>query len=203
MRTSFSSPGLLRSLSAVAQILVLLAPAFSLAEADRSLDFDNELSIGLVHPYVLLELWRVLALALTWVLFHRFSQDKHSIPGYQIFGDPQILSDRLVLTPPSPGNQRVGLYTVKASPYKEWSVDIDFRTSGGERPGGSFHFWYTAGGASGKGGLESVYTSKPFDGLALVVDSYGGVGLARFLGLLSYLEGADWVEYRLEAFAGT
>jgi mannose-binding lectin 1 len=105
----------------------------------------------------------------------RFSQDRHTIRGYQIFGDPQILSDRLVLTPPSPGNQRVGLYTNKPNPYNEWSVDIDFRTSGGERPGGSFHFWYTAGGASGKGGLESVYTSKPFDGLALVVDSYGGV----------------------------
>lgn len=120
-------------------------------------------------------------LEVTLTCIYRFSQDKHSIPGFQVFGNPQILSDRLILTPPTPGNQRVGLYTIKPSPYKEWSVNLDFRTTGGERPGGSFHFWYTAGGSSGKGGLESVYTSKPFDGLALVVDSYGGVGSTRIV----------------------
>ncbi|KAH0612571.1 uncharacterized protein H6S33_008951 [Morchella sextelata] len=158
MRTSLSRSGLLKSFNAIAQVLLVLAPAHSFAQADRNYEYDADYSIGLIHP---------------------FSQDRHTIRGYQIFGDPQILSDRLVLTPPSPGNQRVGLYTNKPNPYNEWSVDIDFRTSGGERPGGSFHFWYTAGGASGKGGLESVYTSKPFDGLALVVDSYGGSGSVR------------------------
>ena len=106
---------------------------------------------------------------------NRFSEDRQTIPGYTIHGSPQILSDRLVLTPPSPGNQRVGLWTTKTNPYKEWTLDVNFRTSGGERPGGSFHVWYMAGGAHGKEGMESVYTSKPWDGLALVVDSYGGV----------------------------
>lgn len=148
----------MKSFNAIVQILLVLAPARSSAQTDRNYEYDADYSIGLTHP---------------------FSQDRHTIRGYQIFGDPQILSDRLVLTPPTPGNQRVGLYTTKPNPYKEWSVDIDFRTSGNERPGGSFHFWYTAGGASGKGGLESVYTSKPFDGLALVVDSYGGSGSVR------------------------
>ncbi|KAH8155279.1 uncharacterized protein LAJ45_00289 [Morchella importuna] len=139
MRTSLSRSGLLKSFNAIARVLLVLAPAHSFAQADRNYEYDAEYSIGLIHP---------------------FSQDRHTIRGYQIFGDPQILSDRLVLTPPSPGNQRVGLYTQKPNPYKEWSVDIDFRTSGGERPGGSFHFWYTA---------------------ALVVDSYGGSGSVRGL----------------------
>lgn len=106
---------------------------------------------------------------------YRFSEDRQTIPGYTIIGTPQILSDRLVLTPPAPGNQRVGLWTSKTSHYKEWTLDVNFRASGGERPGGSFHIWYSAAGASGKAGIESVYTSKPWDGLVLVVDSYGGV----------------------------
>lgn len=52
MRTSFSNSGLFRGLIAVAQILVLIAPAVSRAQDDKIYDYDKELSIGLVHPYV-------------------------------------------------------------------------------------------------------------------------------------------------------
>ncbi|CAZ82212.1 unnamed protein product [Tuber melanosporum] len=147
---------LVKSLSAISALLSILLPTFSAVQGHEV--YDRDLSIGLVHP---------------------FSEDRQTIPGYTIHGSPQILSDRLVLTPPSPGNQRVGLWTTKTNPYHEWTLDVNFRTSGGERPGGSFHVWYTARGAHGKEGMESVYTSKPWDGLALVVDSYGGYGTIR------------------------
>ncbi|CUS10279.1 unnamed protein product [Tuber aestivum] len=147
---------LLKSLSVISVFLSILLPTFSIAQ-DHGV-YDPDFSIGLVHP---------------------FSEDRQTIPGYTIHGSPQILSDRLVLTPPSPGNQRVGLWTTKTNSYHEWILDVSFRTSGGERPGGSFHLWYTAEGGNGKAGMESVYTSKPWDGLALVVDSYGGYGTIR------------------------
>ncbi|RPA94152.1 concanavalin A-like lectin/glucanase [Choiromyces venosus 120613-1] len=147
---------LLKSFSMISALLSILLPALSSAQGHEV--YDPDFSIGLVHP---------------------FSEDRQTIPGFTIHGSPQLLSDRLVLTPPSPGNQRVGLWTTKTNPYHEWTLDVNFRTSGGERPGGSFHVWYTAGGAHGKVGMESVYTSKPWDGLALVVDSYGGYGTIR------------------------
>lgn len=52
MRTSFSNSGLFKSLSAVAQIIVLIAPAVSRAQDDKINNYDKELSIGLVHPCV-------------------------------------------------------------------------------------------------------------------------------------------------------
>lgn len=52
MRTSFSNSGFFMSLSAVARILILIAPAVSRAQDDKIYDYDKELSIGLVHPYV-------------------------------------------------------------------------------------------------------------------------------------------------------
>ncbi|KAL7276513.1 hypothetical protein RUND412_000504 [Rhizina undulata] len=132
---------------------LLLLCAFSVKAQGQKYEFDQDFSIGLEHP---------------------FSQDRRTIPNFQISGAPQILSDRVVLTPPAPGNQRVGIWSQKTNPYNEWAVDLDFRASGGERPGGSFHFWYTLRGSAGGTGTDSVYTSKPWDGLAIVVDSYGG-----------------------------
>jgi len=43
------------------------------------------------------------------------------------------------------------------------------------------HLWYTLNGAKGGSGLgtDSVYTSKPWDGLALVIDSHSGIGGIR------------------------
>lgn len=100
----------------------------------------------------------------------RFSDDRRTIPGFVVNGGPQILSDRIILTPPAPGGQRAALWSSNTNPYVDWSMKVDFRAAGGERPGGSFYMWYT----SQPKGTESVYTSKPWDGLALVVDGYGG-----------------------------
>lgn len=52
MRTSFSNSGFFGSLSVVARILILIAPAVSRAQDDKIYDYDKDLSIGLVHPYV-------------------------------------------------------------------------------------------------------------------------------------------------------
>ena len=108
---------------------------------------------------------------------NRVSNDHRTIAGWQIFGNPQLFADRVILTPPVPGNQRVGVWSNAPNPYDEWSTTLEFRSSGSERAGGSLHLWYTLNGAKGGSGLgmDSVYTSKPWDGLALVVDSHSGV----------------------------
>jgi mannose-binding lectin 1 len=58
---------------------------------------------------------------------------------------------------------------------------MDFRANGGERAGGSLHLWYTTRGfKSGSGsGTDTIYTSKPWDGLALVIDSHSGAPQVR------------------------
>ncbi|KAI5814234.1 concanavalin A-like lectin/glucanase domain-containing protein [Pyronema omphalodes] len=110
---------------------------------------------------------------------HPISEDHRTLPGFQIFGSPQLLSDRVILTPPAPGNQRVGLWSNTPNPHDEWHLTSEFRANGGERPGGSLHIWYTSRGGMGGTGTESIYTAKPFDGLALVIDSHIGHGSVR------------------------
>jgi mannose-binding lectin 1 len=123
--------------------------------------------------------------ALSFVV--RISDDHKTIPGFQISGTPQLLSDRIILTPPTPGNQRVGIWAAQANPHDEWSVTIEFRASGGERAGGSLHLWYTSRGKNGGSGTgqDTIYTSKPWDGLALVIDSHSGTS-----GIRAYLNDA-------------
>ncbi|KAI9886503.1 MAG: hypothetical protein M1823_001683 [Watsoniomyces obsoletus] len=106
----------------------------------------------------------------------RVSQDLKSVPHWQLEGDstslPQLLSDRIILTPPWPGNRRGALWTEKKMHTNEWTVEFQFRATGDERGGGNLQVWYT----KEKQGTKSVYTAGKFDGLALVVDTYGGRG---------------------------
>lgn len=82
------------------------------------------------------------------------------------------------MTPLHPGSVRSAIWSERANSYHEWSAEIEFRANGEERSGGSFHFWYTAG-AGVTQRIDSVYTAKPWDGLAILVDKYGPyVGLA-------------------------
>ena len=112
---------------------------------------------------------------------HSVSDDRRSIAGFQIYGAPNLLSDRAILTPGAPGNQRVGLWSKAVNPYDEWRLVTKFRTSGSERPGGSLTIWYTDRGPTGgsASGTDSIYGSKPWDGLALVIDSHTGRGELR------------------------
>jgi lectin, mannose-binding 1 len=58
------------------------------------------------------------------------------VPGFTLQGNPaipEILSDKLILTPPAPGGYRGAIWSEKTLDYDNWIVDVDFRTSGPER----------------------------------------------------------------------
>ncbi|KAK4970471.1 hypothetical protein LTR66_011572 [Elasticomyces elasticus] len=106
------------------------------------------------------------------------SPDSRAISGWQLSGEkhqPHVLSDRIVLTPPVPGNTRGALWAESSSEYPEWVIDFEFRASGEERGSGNLQVWFAKDG-QGNVGLNSVYTVGKFDGLALVIDQYGGRG---------------------------
>lgn len=106
------------------------------------------------------------------------SPDGRTIPGWSILGEghtPHVLSDRVVLTPPYPGNKRGALWTTHGSGLEEWTADMKFRASGQERGSGNLQIWYTKEDEHGAG-LSSAYTVGKFDGLVLVLDQYGGSG---------------------------
>ncbi|KAK6358344.1 hypothetical protein TWF730_007688 [Orbilia blumenaviensis] len=109
---------------------------------------------------------------------HPISHDGHSIPHFEIVGHPEILSDRVILTPPHPGNQRAAIWSDHSNHNEQWEFHVPFRASGPERAGGSLQIWYTLRGASITG-TSSIYTAKPFEGLAVVIDSQGGRGQIR------------------------
>ena len=55
----------------------------------------------------------------------------------------------------------------------EWTADLEFRATGPERGGGNLQIWYTKDGRQ-RAETPSIYTIGAFDGLALVIDMYGG-----------------------------
>lgn len=109
------------------------------------------------------------------------SPNQYSIPGWSILGEghvPQILSDKVVMTPPIGGNKRGALWLETPNRIDEWTVDFDFRAGGQDRGGGNMQLWYV------KDGLRSVstgslYTTRRFEGLVIVIDSVGGVQKIR------------------------
>lgn len=108
----------------------------------------------------------------------RISPYRDSIPGWQIGGDghvPQIMSDKLILTPPYPGIVRGSAWAQSPISQPEWTAEFQFRATGPERGGGNLQLWYTKEGQS-RIGTSSIYTVGQFDGFALVVDTHGGRG---------------------------
>ncbi|GIJ89357.1 hypothetical protein Asppvi_008295 [Aspergillus pseudoviridinutans] len=109
---------------------------------------------------------------------HTISPDRDSIPGWQVGGEghtPQILSNKVILTPPYPGNTRGYAWSQSPLSQPEWSAEFQFRATGIERGGGNLQLWYVKDGRS-KIGSSSIYTAGQFDGLALVIDTHGGRG---------------------------
>lgn len=86
----------------------------------------------------------------------------------------QFLSDRVILTPPTPGNARGALWADNPVTSESWTAEVSFRASGQDSGSGNFQFWFVKDKAAVN--VDSVYTAGPFDGLALVVDQYGGRG---------------------------
>ena len=77
----------------------------------------------------------------------------------------------------------MGLWAKRGNPHEQWTLTTEFRAAGAGGAGGSLHIWYTGNGArAGVGasqGVDTIYTSKPWDGLALVIDSHTGQGQVR------------------------
>ncbi|KAF3915397.1 hypothetical protein AA313_de0208094 [Arthrobotrys entomopaga] len=110
---------------------------------------------------------------------HPISKDGgKTIEHFEVIGNPQILSDRVILTPPQPGNQRSAIWSDHSNHHDNWEVHVPFRVSGSERSGGSLQVWYTYRGAPITG-TSTIYSAKPFEGLAIVVDSASGSGNIR------------------------
>lgn len=101
-----------------------------------------------------------------------------SIPYFSLQGNPnkpETLSNKVILTPPAPGNQRAAVWADGTLQHTQWVADVDFRANGPERAGGNLNIWLVRDGARDVGS-SSVYTVGKFEGLALVVDTYGGGG---------------------------
>ncbi|KAK8206734.1 hypothetical protein M8818_004568 [Zalaria obscura] len=108
----------------------------------------------------------------------KLSPNLRAIPGWHLSGEnhnPQILSDRIILTPPTPGSTRGAIWAEDGITHSEWQAEIEFRASGQERGSGNLQVWFVRDGRAAIG-QNSVYTVGSFDGLALVVDQYGGRG---------------------------
>ena len=105
--------------------------------------------------------------------------DHSKIPGWRLIGDkgytPDILSDRVILTPPYPGNKRGAIWAERAQSDDQWTADFDFRASGPERASGNLQLWYAKEGHDVIG-TASIYTIGKFDGMSIVVSQYGGQG---------------------------
>ena len=83
------------------------------------------------------------------------------------------LSDKIVLTPGYKGNTRGALWAETKNPQSHWDAQLEFRTIGPERGGGNLQIWYTKEGQQAIG-ASSIYTVGNWDGLAIVIDPYGG-----------------------------
>ncbi|KAH9898841.1 concanavalin A-like lectin/glucanase domain-containing protein [Xylariomycetidae sp. FL2044] len=101
-----------------------------------------------------------------------------TVPGFSIQGNPdppEVLSNKVILTPPAPGNTRGAIWADVPNKYTTWTADIDFRVNGPERGGGNLNIWLARSGSQDIGSA-SIYTVGKFDGLGLVVDQHGGSG---------------------------
>ncbi|KAF1356598.1 putative lectin family integral membrane protein [Delphinella strobiligena] len=104
------------------------------------------------------------------------SPDGRLIPGWHLSGEnhiPQLLSDRIILTPPAPGAARGAAWAETTVVHPEWSAEVEFRASGQERGSGNLQIWFVKGGKDAVG-QSSVYTIGKFDGFVLVIDQYAG-----------------------------
>ncbi|KUJ19555.1 concanavalin A-like lectin/glucanase [Mollisia scopiformis] len=108
----------------------------------------------------------------------KISPNLRAIPNWHLLGKPdppEILSNKVVLTPPAPGNQRGAIWSEKVVEHSSWTADIDFRATGPERGGGNLQIWYAKNGQN-EIGTSSIYTVGRFDGLVLSIDQYAGSG---------------------------
>lgn len=86
-----------------------------------------------------------------------------------------MLSNKVILTPVAPGNQRGAIWADRPLNPQNWIADVEFRANGPERGSGNLNIWLVRDGAHVVGS-DSVYTAGRFEGLALVLDQHSGTG---------------------------
>jgi lectin, mannose-binding 1 len=109
------------------------------------------------------------------------SPNSFAIPGWSMLGEghvPQLLSDKVILTPPYGGNKKGALWTESKNSLKDWQVDFEFRVGATDRGSGSLQLWYARDGSSSVS-TNSIYSVGKFDGLALVLDTSNGMQKIR------------------------
>lgn len=113
---------------------------------------------------------------------HRIAQEGHdTIEHWMMQGIPnlpEILSNKIIMTPPAPGNVRAALWSDKTLSHSKWTIDVDFRASGADYGSGNMNIWLVKDGANTVS-TRSVYTVGPFEGMALVVNMQDGRGRIR------------------------
>jgi mannose-binding lectin 1 len=107
----------------------------------------------------------------------RISPNGRGLPGWSVLSEnnqPQLLSDRIILTPPVPAGTRGALWADNAVTARDWTVDFEFRANGQDQGSGNLQLWLTRDKKQVE--TNSIYTVEKFDGLAIVIDQYGGRG---------------------------
>jgi lectin, mannose-binding 1 len=107
----------------------------------------------------------------------QLSPNGRALPNWHLSGanhQVQLLSDRVVLTPPVPGNARGALWSDHSVSSDTWMAEVDFRASGQDHGSGNLNIWFAK--EKERIGTNSVYTVENYDGLALVIDQYGSTG---------------------------
>jgi mannose-binding lectin 1 len=107
----------------------------------------------------------------------RISPNGRGLPGWSVLSEnnqPQLLSDRIILTPPVPAGTRGALWADNAVTTRDWTVDFEFRANGQDQGSGNLQLWLTKEKKQVE--TNSIYTVEKFDGLAIVIDQYGGRG---------------------------
>jgi lectin, mannose-binding 1 len=107
-----------------------------------------------------------------------WTEDHRSVTGFNLGGEagyhPEVLSDRIIMTPPWPGNKRASLWADHPEPNEEWIVHCTFRATGPDYASGNMNIWYVHDKTQVE--TSSIYTVGKFDGLAIIIDQYGGTG---------------------------
>ncbi|OCT46254.1 putative lectin family integral membrane protein [Cladophialophora carrionii] len=109
------------------------------------------------------------------------SPNSFAIPGWAMLGEghvPQLLSDKVILTPPYGGHKRGALWAEQKNTLQDWEVDFKFRAGGQDRASGSLQLWYVANGDKSVS-TSSLSSVGKWDGLAIVTDTVGGVQKIR------------------------
>lgn len=109
------------------------------------------------------------------------SPNSFAIPGWAMLGEghvPQLLSDKVILTPPYGGHKRGALWTEHKNSLENWLVDFKFRAGAVDRGSGNLQLWYANNGEKSIS-TSSIYTVGRWEGLAIVVDTVDGVQKVR------------------------